>query len=84
MFATSSGAARRPRSEVGRCSAMNARPAAATASSSRDSPAWASSIRWTPSVIVGPGSTALIVTPRPGIDSAMPRETASCAVLVMP
>ena len=38
----------------------------------------------TPSVSVGPGNTALTVTPVPGMVSAMPRETASCAVLVMP
>ena len=38
----------------------------------------------TPSDRVGPGSTALTVTPVPTATSARPRETASCAVLVMP
>src|SRR6478672_2159504 len=38
----------------------------------------------TPSDRVGPGSTAFTVTPVPATVSASPRETASCAVLVMP
>ena len=38
----------------------------------------------TPSDRVGPGSTAFTVTPVPATLSAMPREMASCAVLVMP
>lgn len=36
----------------------------------------------TPSEDVGPGSTQLTVTPVPARDSASPRATASCAVLV--
>ena len=38
----------------------------------------------TPSERVGPGSTALTVTPLPATDSARPRDSASCAVLVTP
>ncbi len=38
----------------------------------------------TPRVRVGPGSTLLTVMPVPATDSARPRETASCAVFVMP
>ena len=38
----------------------------------------------TPSDMVGPGSTELTVTAVPRVSSARPRETASCAVLVMP
>ena len=60
------------------------RPAASRAASSKGPPACAWSISRRPSVIVGPGSTALTVTPRPGNASAKPRATASWAVLVMP
>src|ERR1044071_2075121 len=38
----------------------------------------------TPSDRVGPGNTAFTVTPVPATVSARPRETASCAVLVIP
>jgi hypothetical protein len=38
----------------------------------------------TPSEAVGPGNTALHVTPVPAHVSAMPRATAICAVLVTP
>src|SRR5207244_12905448 len=38
----------------------------------------------TPGECVGPGSTALTVTAVPAHDSANPRDTANCAVLVMP
>jgi hypothetical protein len=37
-----------------------------------------------PSEAVGPGRTELTVTPVPATDSARPRATATCAVLVMP
>ena len=38
----------------------------------------------TPSERVGPGSTALTVTPVPAVSSANPRDTPSSAVLLTP
>ena len=38
----------------------------------------------TPSVRVGPGSTAFTVTAVPSVSSASPRESPSCAVFVTP
>jgi len=37
-----------------------------------------------PSDLVGPGRTEFTVTPVPATVSAMPRDSASCAVLVTP
>ena len=54
---------------------------------STDTPSWAamaSRKASTPSERVGPGSTALTVTPVPAVSSARPRDTASWAVLVTP
>src|SRR5579862_6453072 len=80
--ATSSGVAKRLMSEVGRTFSKNSR-----SNCGNDLPsdaARASTKSTTPRDLVGPGSTLLTVMPVPATDSARPRESASCAVLVMP
>src|SRR5258708_26381592 len=79
-FATSSVVAKRLSSEVGRMLVKNS-----FSNSANGLPP----LNWltnssTPSDCVGPGSTAFTVTAVPPQVSARPRETASCAVLVMP
>ncbi|KAG1470148.1 hypothetical protein G6F54_014542 [Rhizopus delemar] len=82
MLATSSTVARRRSSDVGRCWAMKSR-----SMSSCDTPcslAISAKKSATPSERVGPGSTALTVTPVPAVSSANPRDTPSRAVLLTP
>ncbi len=80
--ATSSGSEKRWISDVGRTVRKNSRSTV-----SRASPcdfAIRSTKSVTPSEAVGPGRTAFTVTAVPFVVSARPRDTASCAVLVMP
>ncbi|XQU70825.1 hypothetical protein OJJOAM_003614 [Cupriavidus sp. H18C1] len=82
MCATSSTVAARWRIELGRCALTNW-----AAASSIDSPALSASSRSIsrrPSDSVGPGNTALTVTPVPLSRLARPRDTASCAVFEKP
>ena len=82
MLATSSALAARPMIELARCAAMNS---AATASIGLlDFAASSSNIPAMPSDSVGPGRTALTVTPVPAICLASPRATATSAVLLTP
>ena len=82
QLAISSGEAKRLMSEVGRTFSKNS-----VSDSSNDLPsalASASTKPPAPRDLVGPGSTQLTVMPVPATASARPRDTASCAVLVMP
>ena len=80
MLATSSVVANRRSSEVGRAVLKNS----CSASSNGRPPLSAATKSSTPADRVGPGSTEFTVTPVPAQSWARPRETASCAVLVIP
>ena len=81
MLAISSGRISLPSSDVGRSCSMNRRSASANGTSE---PTRSRTNSSTPGVSVGPGMTALTVTPEPFTSCAMPREIEICAVFVMP
>ena len=81
-LATSSGSIMRWISEDGRALAKNSASSCSAVASGLFDVLLRKSMM--PSERVGPGSTAFTVTLVPRVSSARPRETASCAVLVMP